>query len=128
MPRNGIKCQRGVFMIGGIAAFLTALPASLGITSLMKKISLKFMRYDRNRAFTVVPIYGGEDTEFILRGVLSRAKWLDGTGHKIWILNCGMDETSERICIKFSEQYTGVDIILPEQLKKHLETVCRKEN
>lgn len=115
-------------MIGGIAAFLTALPVSLGITGLMKRISFRFMRYNRSRAFTVVPIYGGEDTEFILRGVLSRAKWLDGTGHKIWILNCGMDEMSERICAKFSEQYTGVELVIPEELKERLNIVCHKEN
>lgn len=109
-------------MWGGLAAWLVSLPTACGLVSLWQRISFRFMRYRSKTAFTIVPIQGGEDTEFILRGVLNRIKWLEGSGHEIWILDCGMDNTSAQICQKIAQDYPTLQIVTPMELEK-----CIKE-
>lgn len=109
-----------MIMWGSWTAWFISLPAVCGLIELWKRISFQFMRYRNETAFTLVPIKGGEDTEFILRGVINRVKWLEGTGHEIWILNCGMDSTSEQVCRKMTENYPALKIITPIQLEERI--------
>ncbi len=88
--------------------------------ALWKRIVFWFMRYRIETAFTIVPIRGGEDTEFVLRGVVSRIKWLEGTGHEIWILDCGMDSVSQKICEKMVLDYSALKIVTPPELEERI--------
>lgn len=114
-----------IIVWGGLVAWAVSLPAVCGLVELWKRISFRLMRYRNKTAFTIVPIEGGADTEFVLKGVINRVKWLEGTGHEIWILNCGMDSTSEQICRKTAEDYPTLKIITPMELEERIKDFCK---
>lgn len=97
-----------------LSAVLLVVFAVIGVTSLVRDISLYLFRYKNdNSVMFVTPVEGKcDDAELMLRSAASKVKWVSrGKYDYVICLDCDMDEETKKICENICEEYGFAKLI-----------------
>ena len=97
-----------------LSAVLLVVFAVIGVTSLVRDISLYLFRYKNdNSVMFVTPVEGKcDDAELMLRSAASKGKWVSrGKYDYVICLDCDMDDETKKICQNICEEYGFAKLI-----------------
>ncbi len=97
-----------------LSAVLLVVFAVIGVTSLVRDISLYLLRYKNdNSVMFVTPVEGKcDDAELMLRSAASKVKWVSrGKYDYVICLDCDMDDETKKICQNICEEYGFAKLI-----------------
>ncbi|MEE1318948.1 MAG: hypothetical protein UHD05_05495 [Ruminococcus sp.] len=97
-----------------LSAVLLVVFAVIGVTSLVRDISLYLFRYKNdNSVMFVTPVEGKcDDAELMLRSAASKVKWVSrGKYDYVICLDCDMDDETKKICQNICEEYGFAKLI-----------------
>lgn len=97
--------------------------AFIGLIEIFHLISLTLFKSRNNmNSIIVLPMHGhSEDAEYMLRSMVSRVSWINGSDTKrIICLDIGMDDETKQICDIFSKEYDYIDICTIEEFEDYV--------
>ena len=97
-----------------LSAVLLVVFAVIGVTSLVRDLSLYLFRYKNdNSVMFVTPVEGKcDDAELMLRSAASKVKWVSrGKYDYVICLDCDMDDETKKICQNICEEYGFAKLI-----------------
>ena len=108
-------------MVEIILSVATLIFALIGLTSIIRFITLLFVVPRKNGKQAYVVLLNDKNAEFDLRAAIERAKW-DNVFNLAPILavEYELDDETSKICKKISEEYTNVIMCRSQDLLQNL--------
>lgn len=100
-----------------VSAVILVVLAVIGAAAVVKEISLRlFAGSCHSSILLITPLNGEEDAEMALRSALSGVRWGRQSGVRAVCVDCGMDESTRRVCESVCRDYGFAALVSKQEL------------